>query len=202
MDPHLRRMTRGVWNYSRKGDERSHIRTAFRNLDVPRGASAGDSSMVLDYLRALDRAGSFRADIVLIHVGTHDIKKDRHTGKNQVALPDYRRNVAAILAWFKRKRIKLVWIRGGPLDETLHNQRCQTFQRFEKDLDRYNRAAEALLARHRVPILDLAGFTRRLGPMNQLLKDHIHFKDDIVRLQAAFVTGYLINFLSRARSSR
>ena len=28
--------------------------------------------------------------------------------------------------------------------------------------------------------------------MNQLLKDHIHFKDEIVRLQAAFITGWLM----------
>jgi hypothetical protein len=158
--------------------------------------------MVLDYLHALDRAGSFQADIVLIHVGTHDIKKDRHTGKNQVALPDYRKNVAAIIEWFEKKRIKLIWIRNGPLDERLHNKRSKRIQRFEKDLDEYNRAGEVLLARHHVPILDLPGFTRRLGPMNQLLKDHIHFKDEIVKVQAAFIAGYLMNLTSRAGARR
>ncbi|MBI4024703.1 MAG: hypothetical protein HY360_06950 [Verrucomicrobia bacterium] len=197
MGPYLKQMTSGVFSYSRKGEEKSEIRKAFRNLDVPRGANAGDSAMVLDYLHSLDRAGSFQADLVLLHVGAHDIKRDLRTGRNRVTLADYRKNVAAIIAWFKKRHIRLVWIRNGPLDETLHNARCRAFQRFEKDLDEYNRAAEILLKRQHVPILDLPGFTRTLGPMKQLLKDHIHFKDEIVRLQAAYITGWLMSAARR-----
>ena len=191
--PHLKRMLSGSFRYSRKGDEPAELRKAFEDLDTPQGASAGDSSMVLDYLKALDRAESFHPDIVLLHVGAHDIKRDVKTHKAQVPLDTYRRNVEAIVEWFRRKAIRLIWIRNGPLDETLHNARMKGFHRFEADLDAYNGTAEAILERNGVPVMDLPGFMKTLGPMDQLMMDHIHFKDDIVRLQAAFIAGYLMN---------
>ena len=82
-------------------------------------------------------------------------------------------------------------MRPGPLDEKLHNARCSKFHRFEADLRSYNDAAEAVLKRRGIPVLDLAGFTQRLGPMGQLLKDHVHFTDEVAKLQAAFIAGYL-----------
>lgn len=191
LGPYLQQMTAGVFSYSRKGEEASEIREAFTDLDVPQGASAGDSSMVLEYLKALDQTGAFKPDIVLIHVGMHDIKRNSQTGRNQVPLEDYRRNVGEIVEWFKARNIRLVWMRIGPLDEALHNARSKAFHRYQSDLDAYNEAADAIVNENNVPMLDLPEFTRTLGPMDQLLKDHIHFKDDIVRLQAAFIAGYL-----------
>lgn len=190
--PHLKQMLAGVYSYSRKGDEPAEVAKAFADLDVPQGASAGDSAMVLDYLHALDRAGSFHADVVLMHVGAHDIKTKHSDGSKQVPLASYGGNVQAIAEWFKTKHIRLVWLRSGPLDETLHNARSKGFGRYEKDLDEYNQAADAIMAANGVATLDLAGFTKRLGPMSQLLKDHIHFNNDVVKLQAAFIAGYLM----------
>jgi len=189
--PYLKKMVEGVYRYSRKGEEPSEMAAALRDLDVPQGASAGDSSKVLEHLHSLDRAGGFHPDVVLIHVGAHDMKQDVETGRYQVPLGQYRLNVEQIVAWFQARDIKLVWIRIGPLDETLHNARSHSFHRFEKDLSDYNEAAEAILRRRAVPILDLPGFTRSLGPMDEILKDHIHFKDEIVRPQAAYIAGYL-----------
>ena len=195
--PHLKRMTEGLYRYSRKGDDPREMSKAFRDLDAGQGASAGDSSMVRKYLQALDRAGSFHADVVLMHVGGHDIRNDPATGNNQVPLEEFRRNVEAIVEWFSRRGIRLVWLLAGPIDETLHNARSRSFHRFEKDLEEYNKAAESVLKRAAVEILDLPGFTRRLGPMAKLLKDHVHFTDDVVRLQAAFIAGYLMGAASR-----
>lgn len=190
--PHLQQMIEGVFDYARKGNEPAELAAAFDDLDVPRGASAGDSSMVLDYLHTLGRTDAFRPDIVLMHVGLHDLKHAPGTTENQVPLAQYRDNVAAIVAWFGKRNIRLLWLRSGPLDEALHNARCPSFHRIERDLEDYNDAAEAILARQGVPVLDLAGFTRRLGPMAETLKDHVHFRDDIVRLQAAFIAGALM----------
>lgn len=183
-------MLQGVFEYSRKGEEPGEVAAAMKDLDCPRGSSAGNSAMVLEYLRTLART-SFRADVVLMHVGMHDIKRDLRTAAPQVALTDYVRNVEEIVGWFDGRRIPLVWIRSGPLDERLHNARSKGFGRFEKDLAEYNRAAEAVLDQSGVEILDLDGFTLRLGPMDRLLKDHVHFKDEVVRLQAAFLAGWL-----------
>lgn len=60
-------------------------------------------------------------------------------------------------------------------------------------MDAYNAVAEPILTRHNIALLDLPGFMRNLGPLSDLLKDHVHYKDEIVRQQAAFIAGYLIN---------
>ena len=199
MHPYLEQMLRGVCAYSRKGSEDSGIRQAMEDLDVPVGASAGDSEMVLDYLRALDQVGTFRPDVVLLHVGMHDIKTDPSTGRKQLSLARFRENVENIVNWFGAKGIQLIWIRPGPLDEALHNSRNSAFLRFEADLHAYNEAADSILQRHGLPVLDLARFTRRLGPMDQLLKDHVHFVEDVVRQQAAFIAGYMTHYLYPCR---
>ncbi len=190
--PYLQQMLAGVYQYARKGDDPAGIQQALHDLNTPQGASAGDSSMVLDYLHTLEPPAAFRPDIVLMHVGAHDIKRPAEGGDPRVPLDRYRHNVTSIAAWFERRQIPLTWIRSGPLDEALHNARSKGFKRFEADLDAYNRAAERILERHAIPILDLPGFTRRLGPLDQLLKDHIHFRDSVVQLQAAFIAGYLM----------
>lgn len=189
--PYLKRMLAGVYRYGRKGEEPEALARALADLDTPQGASAGDSAMVLDYLAALERAGGLAADVVLMHVGAHDIKRRAPDGEPQVSRAEYGRNVEAIVAWFRCRGIPLIWIRSGPLDETLHNARSKGILRFEADLDAYNATAEATLNREGIPVLDLPGFTRRLGPLHELLKDHIHFQDDVVRLQAAFIAGCL-----------
>jgi len=151
--------------------------------------------MVLDYLRDSDEIEAFGPDVVLLHVGLHDIKTDPNTRRARIPLAGFRKNVAAIVRWFESRGIQILWMRPGPLDEALHNSRSSAFLRFETDLHAYNEAADSILQRHRLPVLDLARFTRRLGPMNQLLKDHVHFVEDVVRQQAAFIAGYLTHYL-------
>jgi len=184
--PYLAQMLQSFYTYSRKGDEPEQIKAAFGDLDTPLGASAGDSSAVVDYLATLDQT-EFSPDCVLLHVGTHDIKRDVKTHEPQVPLEVYRNNVESIVNGFRQKQIELIWIKNGPIDERLHNERSKNFHRFEADLDAYNLAAE--------PILDLPCFMNNLGPLSELLKDHVHYKDEIVKLQAAFIAGYLIDRL-------
>ena len=73
--PHLAQMLQGFYTYSRKGDEPEQIKAALDDLDTPHGASAGDSTAVVDYLTTLGST-DFNPDCVLLHVGTHDIKRD------------------------------------------------------------------------------------------------------------------------------
>lgn len=191
MHPYLEEMLAKVCRYTRKGGEPSQMRNAMADLDCPLGASAGDTSMVLKYLQTLDLTPTFQPDLVLLHAGMHDIKVRASSTVQQVPLTAFRGNVRRIAQWFERRSIRLVWMTAGPLDENLHNARSAAFYRYQRDLAAYGAAAESILAEHRVNILDLAGFTKRLGPLDQLLKDHVHFKDAVVRQQAAFVAGYV-----------
>ena len=189
--PHLKRMLHGFYVYSRKGEEPAEIRSILDDLGRPQGASAGNSSMVVDYLHALDRTGVFGPDVVLLSLGMRDLRRDAATGRCQVSLEDHRGNVVAIVDWFRDRGITLVWITSGPLDEAIHNALAKDVLRYEADVDAYNAAAEAIVRGRGVPLLDMRGFLRNLGPMSQLVKDHMHLKDEFARLQAAFIAGYL-----------
>lgn len=191
--PYLKQMLQGFYTYGRKGEESDEIQKAFEDLDSPQGASAGDSARVLDYLNVLDQTDVFRPDVVLLHVGTHDIKHDVITQTHQVPLEEYGKNVEAIVDWFVRKHIELIWIQNGPIDEKLHNARSKKFHRYEADMDAYNEVAEKTMKQRSVAMLDLPGFMKNLGPLSELLKDHVHYTDDVVKLQAAFIAGFLID---------
>ena len=97
-----------------------------------------------------------------------------------------------IVTWFARKKIEFIWIHNGPIVETLHNARSKSFHRFEADVHAYNEAAEAILEPNHVTMLGLPIFMKNLAPLSELLKDHVHYKGDVVRQQAAFIASYLI----------
>ncbi|MBI2502461.1 MAG: SGNH/GDSL hydrolase family protein [Candidatus Latescibacteria bacterium] len=108
--PYLQRALRGVMEYGRKeGEEEARC-----NLDHPQGANGGDSSMVLDFLRARSRAGGIAADLLLLNCGLHDIKTNPATGGKQVPLERYRENLEAIAALASQLRPALVWMRTTP----------------------------------------------------------------------------------------
>jgi len=193
--PFLERFLRGVFSYARKEGERE----ALLNLDRPQGANGGDSSMVLEYLRALVATGTFRPDLLLVNCGLHDIKTDPAAGTKQVPLETYRRNLAEIAGLCRTAGVRLVWIRTTPCDEAVHNRRPgMAFHRFAADCAAYNEAADAVMAAAAVPAIDLYTFTVNLGP--DLYCDHVHFHTHIREKQAAFIAGWLFREAPGRRS--
>lgn len=190
--PHLKQMLEGVYRYSRKGDEPAMLNQAFADLDVPSGASAGNSDRIVRYLKVLECDETFRPDVVLIHVGFHDIMRDKATGVIGVSIEAYRENVATINSWFKSRGIRLVWMTCGPLDEDIHNGGGRSKQRFNADMQACNEVVSQAAAEGNVELLDLAGFTSRLAPPAELFKDHVHVHEAYSKLQAAFIAGYLM----------
>jgi hypothetical protein len=47
------------------------------------------------------------------------------------------------------------------------------------------------MSRAGVPIVDLAGFTLSLGDPEEIFVDHVHYKEPVRALQAAFLAGWL-----------
>ncbi len=187
MHPYLVKLSQGVFHYTRKGHDPSQLGEAARNLDVPQGASAGDSAMIVAYLAELAGKPGFKPDLAVVQVGLHDIKTHAGTGERQVSQADFERNILAIAKWFKERKIALAWMTAGPLDEGVHNAKQATFRRYEADVDAINYSLKKLAGIQRQPLIDLAGFTKGLGPTRSLLSDHVHFNDEVVQKQAAFV---------------
>lgn len=187
--PFLKDYLQDLVVFSRKEDDGA----AKRDLDVPTGANGGDSRMVLNYLRSkLDEPG-FRSDFLLLNCGLHDIKKDVITGRAQVSETEYEANLKAILSVVRQKNIQLIWIRSTPVVDSIHNSRSRTFHRFASDLETYNRIADEVFERAGIPIIDLYGFTQSLGIAQ--IADHVHYRESARALQAAYISGFLQNYL-------
>lgn len=182
--PYLKEQLEGDWGYDRKqGDAQAMI-----DLDQPLGANGGDSSMVLAYLKSVE-ALSTKYDILLLNCGLHDIKTDLVTGSKQIPLEQYRHNISDIVDKACKMSNSFVWIRTTDVIDHIHNAKSRNFHRFHTDVQDYNAAADAIMQERGIPILDLYGFSRKLG--EAAFCDHVHYTDEVRKLQAAFITGYL-----------
>lgn len=182
--PYLEAALAGRFRYDRKRGENG-------DLDNPSGANGGDSGRVLAYLRGLAEAGDFHADWLLINCGLHDLKTDPQTGAKQVPLEEYESNLRAIVECAGALAGQMLWVRTTPVDDETHNSRAKQFHRHAVDLDAYNAAADRVMAEAGIPGIDLCGYTNSLGGPEVIFRDHVHFPEEVQRLQAAYIAGYL-----------
>lgn len=80
--------------------------------------------------------------------------------------------------------------------DSIHNKKS-SFKRYSNDLEKYNRIADDVWARHNIPSIDLYNFTKSLGP--DYFIDHVHYKETARTLQAAYIAGYLNNYFLTKR---
>jgi len=189
--PFLQALIEPDFRYSRKTGEEE----ALQQAGIQDGANGGDSSMVLAFLNTLDAWGAFKADILLVNCGLHDIKADPATGALQVPLQDYRRNVGQIVDVARRLATHPVWVRTTSVDDEQHNSRVKDFKRYARDLADVNRAADEIMTAAGVPMIDLTAFTERFGV--QAFMDHVHYTGEAKARQAEYIAGWLRGFAVR-----
>lgn len=187
--PYLQQDLSGKFIYDRKGGTGD----AFKDLDNPTGANGGDSQMVLDYLKELQADKEFETDYFMINCGLHDIKHKSKEGPPQISLDDYKKNLGEIIAIMKQMHAKLIWVRSTPVVDSIHNSRVP-FLRFNSDVVAYNKAADSLMNESDVPIIDLYTFTERYIPDGYM--DHVHYKEDVRKAQAEYITQNLTEIVN------
>ncbi len=169
------------FSYTRKGEGE-----AAGDLNMGSAVNGGDSKACREYLKMLLADKSRHYDILLWNCGLHDIKTTEQG--RQVELEEYRANledgVQQVLA---KGDIFLIWLRTTPAFEEVHNRACPEFKRFHKDVIDYNKVADAIMRANNVPVIDLYRFTLKFG--TEAVADHVHFVDEIRKLQAAFIAG-------------
>jgi hypothetical protein len=181
--PYFERFIAPRFRYARK----SGIEGDLNRPDGSDVANGGDSSMVLNYLRAL-RQTDFRADVFLLNCGLHDIKyKD---GAHQVSLDDYCANLREIVLIWRALSPKPVWVRTTPVDDAQHFEHCGIFARYSADVMRYNTCADAVMRENKIAIIDLHSFSLTL---ENPWCDHVHYTEAARAQQAAFLAGALWN---------
>jgi lysophospholipase L1-like esterase len=184
--PFLEKMISGKFKYQQKGQ----VDAALKDLDNPNGANAGDSNMVLEYLRDEEKKGVCY-DILLVNCGLHDIRRDRNANQIQTEKERYEENLKQICEVALKMSQRVFWITTTPVIDKIYNHRSEGFLRYGNDVELYNNLAEKIMDNWQIPIIDLFSFTSTLG--NNIYYDHVHFTKEVRALQAAFISGYLFS---------
>lgn len=195
--PYLAKDLSNNFRFSRK----ESIGTGPTYLDFPTGnpdadymanANGGDSRMVLAYLRARFAEKDFRADVLVLNCGLHDIKRNPTTNDVEVRAEEYRGNLVAIQELIRGKKMDLIWINTTPVDDAIHNSRMHEYHRFDVDVREYNAISAEVFGRTHTPTVDLYTFTKRLGSEHYI--DHVHYDEPTRALQAAYIAGFIIGW--------
>lgn len=186
--PYLKKFTEGKFEYDRKRDKGE----AMLNLDKPMGANGGDSRMVVEYLKELCPDKTFHADYLLINCGLHDIKTNPKTGEKQISSGEYLQNILAIYKLSRKLKVKLIWVNCTPVNDSIHNRKGVAFYRYNKDVVDYNQISDSIFKTKGVKVIDLYTFSSTF-PIDAYL-DHVHYKPEFAKLQAAFIAGFIQNY--------
>lgn len=191
--PHLAALLGSGITYARK----EGMDEAMANLDIPSGANGGDSRMVMAYLKERLREPAFTPDLLVLNAGLHDLRTDPKDGRHQIEIPDYRKNLEAMVTACAQRPIAVAWVRTTPIDDAMAMGH-PGFSRCQADVEAYNAVADAVMTAARVPILDLHDFTLALGRNGrELWRDHAHFHAPICELQGAWLAGAINRMVTR-----
>ena len=187
--PYLNELLLDNFEFERKEDNG----LAEKNLDIPQGANGGNSSMVLEYLKSKLKDEQFGPEYLLLNAGLHDIKRDPTSNNIAIKEDKYRSNLIEIFDLLEGYEIQPIWIKTTPVVDSIHNKKGMAFFRFAEDVDKYNRIADSICVNRNIPIIDLFGFTKKLG-LNEYV-DHVHFSEDAREKQAVFIAGFLDGYM-------
>lgn len=196
--PYLKAMLASRLRYDRPRQAGESV----EDLDKPVGENGGDSTNALSLVLA--RYGSQSAtpvvpqssELLVLNCGLHDIKISETTGQHQVSQDLYRRNLEEIIRFAHGAGQTVVWVRTTPVDDQRHDKmgRGLGFSRLNADVLQYNSIADSVMSEYNVPMIDLYTFTANLGP--DVYCDHVHFTEEVRRLQAAYIVGSTCQILA------
>lgn len=120
---------------------------------------------------------------IALNCGLHDIKSVN--GIRAVDENQYYENLKIIA-----NHPSLFWITTTPVDDELHSKRKCKFDRFHKDVIRYNDIANNVMLDAGIKIIDLYEFT--LSNLEEgSFRDGVHFTRNMVKKQAEWMTKIL-----------
>ena len=163
---------------------------ALKDLDKPIGENGGTSRACLEFLRDEEARGMLNYDYLLFNCGLHDIVYEGGKTTPRVDAGDYHKNLTDIVELAQAHGVRPIWVSTTPVDDARHNVKA-SFLRHNEHVLLYNAIAKEVMKKHRVPIIDLYAFTAALD--GELYADHVHFIDEVRRLQAEFIYHALLD---------
>jgi hypothetical protein len=183
--PYLQQMLQGKFRYARKTGAEPAVKDCSQAV---RDANGGDSQTVLEYVQAMAKDESWLPDVLLLNCGLHDIKINPADETFQVPLENYKQNLKKIVQ-IAQDVGEMIWVRTTPVNDQQHLKHCTSFIRRAAGVRAYNAAADEIMLDAGISTIDLNHFTVTLG--EGVYADHVHFNEDIMRLQAAYIAGFL-----------
>jgi len=175
--------------YARKGDNLSSFGAELFTSE----ANGEDSDLALSYYQRLLNETSFQADIILINAGLHDIKRTSASAATKTTEEAYERNFRAILNLCEANKTIPILINTTRVIDSIHNSTGVGFKRFNKDVLTRNKILKNLASEKDVFLIDIYEFTENLDTESKY-SDHVHFTDQIRKLQAAYIAGFLNSY--------
>jgi lysophospholipase L1-like esterase len=132
-----------------------------------------------------------RFDVIHFNCGLHDIKRAHTTGDLQVPIEEYERNLYQIVELLRPYARTLIWARITPVMDG-QPVPWKGFDRFNRDVDAYNRVADAVMTGCAVALNDLHGAVVGAGIGACLSEDGVHMTeagDRVLGEQVARVVG-------------
>ena len=154
--------------------------------------NGGDSDNVLQNLPGWLAEAS--PDVVHLNCGLHDVKSHRDPPRIQVPLERYRDNLRRIVRRLADGGWAAVWANTTPVIEPRHTA-VKEFDRFNRDVEAYNAAADAIVSDARLSINDLHAVVVSAGPETVIREDGVHMREEGSRMLARAVADCLRPFL-------
>ncbi|MFA6546564.1 MAG: SGNH/GDSL hydrolase family protein [Limisphaerales bacterium] len=115
--------------------------------------------------------GTNKWDVIHFNWGLHDLKS-MDTGRAQVSLEDYEKNLRELVKQMKKSNARLIWCATTPVPDA-----HLTPPRKNSDVQAYNAVAKKVMEENKVPINDLYAYTLpRLADVQ--LPANVHFKKE------------------------
>lgn len=138
--------------------------------------NGGNSANVLGHLD--EWILSKEAAVVHVNCGLHDLRKEFDTGESAIDLEAYEENVREILGRLKKEFAgKVVWAATTPVNEEWHHAN-KGFDRFEADVEAYNKITSGIARELGIPIDDLFSVITEGGRDRLLRDDGVHFSEE------------------------
>ncbi|APF27278.1 GDSL-like Lipase/Acylhydrolase family protein [Clostridium sporogenes] len=180
--PYLKEEIKSKYNLCRVGN----IERSLLNLEAPEYSNCGDSTQVINILKNEVKASNYY-DILLINCGLHDIRRTRETFEIQVPIESYKENLIQILNLSNMISDKVMWITTTPVIDSIHNNRAAGYLRYNSDVIQCNEVAKTVFKEEN--LIDLYDYVDKKN-LHQY-NDHVHFIDEVYKLQAKFISKFL-----------
>jgi lysophospholipase L1-like esterase len=117
-----------------------------------------------------------RFDVIHFNCGLHDIKRSHASGQLQVPIQEYERNLYQIVELLRPYARALIWARITPVMDG-QPAAAKNFDRFNRDVDAYNRVADAVMTSCGIALNDLHGAAVGAGIGACLSEDGVHMTE-------------------------